>query len=94
MTPVCIGDATLYLGDCADVLPLIGQIDAVITDPPYGLGKKLAGGSWGATKDHLEVLEWDDRAAARAGSRAGAAFPVLPSSGAATILCCRPRGDG
>lgn len=62
MTPVQIGDALLYLGDCADVLPLLGHVDAVVTDPPYGLGKKLAGGSWGATRDHLEVLEWDERA--------------------------------
>lgn len=34
--PVVIGDAVLYLGDCADILPLIGKVDAVITDPPYG----------------------------------------------------------
>lgn len=36
MKPVIIGDATLYLGDCAEILPLIGKVDAVITDPPYG----------------------------------------------------------
>ena len=35
MNPVIIGDATLYLGDCMDILPLIGKVDAVITDPPY-----------------------------------------------------------
>ncbi len=35
MTPVTIGGATLYLGDCRDVLPLIGRVDAIITDPPY-----------------------------------------------------------
>ena len=33
---VTIGDARLILGDCMDVLPLIGKVDAVITDPPYG----------------------------------------------------------
>lgn len=59
MKPVIIGNATLYLGDCMEVLPLIGRVDAVITDPPYGLGKKLAGGSWGATSESLEVLDWD-----------------------------------
>lgn len=33
-----IGDATLYLGDCREVLPLIGKVDAVVTDPPYPNG--------------------------------------------------------
>lgn len=37
MTPVIIGGATLYLGDCLEVLPLIGQVGATITDPPYGM---------------------------------------------------------
>lgn len=30
-----IGDATLILGDCAEVLPTLGKVDAVITDPPF-----------------------------------------------------------
>lgn len=33
-----IGDATLYLGDCMDILPTLDKVDAVITDPPYGIG--------------------------------------------------------
>jgi site-specific DNA-methyltransferase (adenine-specific) len=33
-----IGDATLYLGDCMDILPTLPKVDAVITDPPYGIG--------------------------------------------------------
>jgi site-specific DNA-methyltransferase (adenine-specific)/modification methylase len=33
-----IGDATLYLGDCRDILPSLGKVDAVVTDPPYGIG--------------------------------------------------------
>lgn len=32
-----IGDATLYLADCMDVLPTLGKVDAVVTDPPYGI---------------------------------------------------------
>lgn len=30
-----IGDAELYCGDCLDILPTLGKVDAVITDPPY-----------------------------------------------------------
>jgi site-specific DNA-methyltransferase (adenine-specific)/modification methylase len=37
MNPVIIGDATLYLGDCREILPTLGKIDAVVTDPPYGI---------------------------------------------------------
>lgn len=33
-----IGDATLYLGDCREILPTLPKVDAVITDPPYGIG--------------------------------------------------------
>ena len=33
-----IGDATLYLGDCRDVLPLLSGVDALVTDPPYAVG--------------------------------------------------------
>ena len=32
-----IGDATLYLGDCLEILPTLEKVDAVITDPPYGI---------------------------------------------------------
>ena len=32
-----IGDATLILGDCREILPTLGKVDAVITDPPYGI---------------------------------------------------------
>lgn len=32
-----IGNATLYLGDCRDILPTLPKVDAVITDPPYGV---------------------------------------------------------
>lgn len=32
-----IGNATLYLGDCLEILPTLEKVDAVITDPPYGV---------------------------------------------------------
>jgi len=34
-----IGLATLYLGDCREILPTLGQVDAVVTDPPYPNGE-------------------------------------------------------
>ena len=37
MNKVVIGEATLYLGDCIDILPTLDKVDAVITDPPYGI---------------------------------------------------------
>jgi site-specific DNA-methyltransferase (adenine-specific) len=43
--PVIIGDATLYCGDCREILPTLGRVDAVVTDPPYG----------------ETSLEWDSR---------------------------------
>ncbi|WP_286936180.1 DNA methyltransferase [Achromobacter sp. UBA4530] len=36
-----IGIATLYLGDCREILPTLPSVDAVITDPPYGQAYKV-----------------------------------------------------
>lgn len=56
-----IGGQRLILGDCLAVMPGLGRFDAVVTDPPYGLGKKLARG--GHFADHREKLEaWDSEA--------------------------------
>lgn len=35
-----IGNATLYLGDCRDVLGVISEVNIVVTDPPYGINYK------------------------------------------------------
>lgn len=42
-TPVIIGDATLYLGDCREILAILPEVDAVVTDPPYGVDFKYDG---------------------------------------------------
>lgn len=59
---VTIGDATLYLGDCMDILPTLDKVDAVITDPPYGINensKKVASrGKLAAPKDYGD-FDWD-----------------------------------
>jgi DNA modification methylase len=36
---------TLYLGDCREILPTLGKVDAVVTDPPYGIGADSAAAS-------------------------------------------------
>lgn len=33
-----IGNATLYLGDCREVVPTLAPVDIVVTSPPYNLG--------------------------------------------------------
>ncbi len=47
-----IGDCKLALGDCRDILPTLGPVDAVVTDPPYGIAHKAHanGKSTGAQK--------------------------------------------
>lgn len=56
-----IGNATLYLGDCAEILPTLDKVDAVITDPPYGINKdgqqKTTGGHGG--RKAYDFLGWD-----------------------------------
>lgn len=61
MTPTIIGDAILYLGDCMDILPTLGKVDAVITDPPYGIGASAGTGKYGRLKIEASVdLNWDN----------------------------------
>ncbi len=56
-----IGDCRLLLGDCRDILPTLGPVDAVVTDPPYGIGKdgqKRTTGGKGGRKAY-DFLGWD-----------------------------------
>lgn len=41
--PVRIGNATLYLGDCSQVMPMLDPVDAVVMDPPYEINTEGAG---------------------------------------------------
>ena len=58
-----IGNARLILGDCRDVLPTLGKVDAVVTDWPYGIGeaagKNASRGNAAAAKDYGND-DWDD----------------------------------
>jgi len=50
-----IGNATLYLGDCLEVLRTLpdNSVDSVVTDPPYGL--KFMGKKWDHDVPPVEV---------------------------------------
>ena len=61
-----IGDATLYLGDCREILPTLERVYAVVTDPPYGIAEKWQGGSrhgWGKASTEAGLRNsWDNEA--------------------------------
>lgn len=45
-----IGNCTLYLGDCREILPSLPKVDLVLTDPPYGIGAGSGTGGNNAAK--------------------------------------------
>jgi site-specific DNA-methyltransferase (adenine-specific)/modification methylase len=59
-----IGNATVILGDCLEILPTLGQFDAVVTDPPYGIGEarknNASRGKLAVAKDY-GISDWDDQ---------------------------------
>jgi DNA modification methylase len=55
------GRVTLYRGDCREILPTLGKVDACVTDPPYGIDYGKAGGfsashGWGPWRENCT---WD-----------------------------------
>lgn len=59
MKPVIIGDAVLYCAPCEEVLPLIGKVDAVLTDPPYGINADVHAGPASSGWTQWEGGGWD-----------------------------------
>jgi site-specific DNA-methyltransferase (adenine-specific)/modification methylase len=55
-----IGGQRLILGDCLQVMPLLGKVDAVVTDSPYGIAFSHGGGGGKlaqSTKlDHMPII--------------------------------------
>ena len=63
-----IGDCRLILGDCLEVMPTLEPVDAVVTDPPYGIGRDgqkesiKRNGEKGAWRIFHEEKGWDKAA--------------------------------
>lgn len=57
-----IGNATLYLGDCLGILSSFGtkEVDAVVTDPPYGIGAANMNLGFSAAS-RITKLQWDSQ---------------------------------
>jgi DNA modification methylase len=59
--PVILGDCTLYLGDCLEILPQLaaGSVDAIFADPPYNVGLNYSNGD--NREDYPEwIKQWMD----------------------------------
>ena len=56
-----IGDQLLIQGDCCEVMAVLPKVDAVLTDPPYGIGrdgqKRTTGGNGG--RKAYDFKGWD-----------------------------------
>lgn len=66
---VTIGNAELYCGDCLEILPTLPKVDAVVTDPPYGIGeakKNIASRNKLAVAKDYGFSGWDDKPAVAA----------------------------
>lgn len=96
MNPVIIGDATLYCGDCLEILPL--QVDHVITDPPFdaeahtqqrrALGRGAADGRRDIENCALPF------AALTIGQRSISASRIVASSNGWALIFCQAESVG
>ena len=51
---------TLYLGDCEEILPELPVVDALVADPPYGIGFGKKHTKWSANRG-THLGNWDDK---------------------------------
>lgn len=81
-----IGNATLYLGLCEDIIPTIGPLDAILSDPPYGqkvntnvTGKGVTGRAPGSGRPY----KIEDKRRIAAGGKGNRSAGKLHSTGVA-----------
>jgi site-specific DNA-methyltransferase (adenine-specific) len=103
--PVIIGRATLFLGDCRDVLPHIAPIDAIVSDPPYGQRYKAPAPMLGAANKRGLRGGWKRMGSRPTQSRVAgddeafdpsimlASAPVVLIWGAHRFAHCLPEGS-
>lgn len=84
-------DCRLLLGDCLDILPTLGKVDAIVTDPPYAIPTMVASGrSITRNVGDMSIIEsafrqhtvaWKDHLLGEAGRAFifcdGASYPVM-----------------
>lgn len=85
-----IGDCTLYLGDCREVLPTLPRVDAVVTDPPYGISHSgNRGASWQRTQiANDSTTEARDWVAEWAGNRPAVFFGTWKTAPIKGVRAC------
>lgn len=95
-----IGDATLYLGDCREILPTLSDVVACVTDPPYGIRHSSnRGASWQKTEianDYDtslrdDIIEW---LAGRPGAFCGSWKAPAPIGARAAIVWDKGPASG
>jgi hypothetical protein len=92
-----IGDCTLILGDCLQVMPTLGRVDAVVTDPPYGNSNH--DGDWNARLNEHRGIESkpianDDAEGMRRVVDAALTAAVPLMAGKVSACCCFCGGGG
>lgn len=90
------GHVRLLLGDCREVLPTLGKVDAVVTDPPYGTGCAPRGGKTAGSIsfDAVPNLPWDTLDVGWIDSISQSAIAAFCHPATAPILGSKMKSDG
>jgi site-specific DNA-methyltransferase (adenine-specific) len=56
-----IGQCSLYLGDCREILPYIEGVNALVSDPPYGISYKSPSGRGETVRGDYPIIHGDDQ---------------------------------